>query len=239
MKVQSISGPRVIVALDFPTGTEALAFAARLSPRECRLKVGFELFTSAGPALVDTLVQKGFDVFLDLKFHDIPHTVARASAAAARLGVWMLNVHTLGGSAMMQTAREALETITQRPLLVGVTILTSHSAADLGELGLVDDSEAQVTRLARLAKLSGLDGVVCSAHEASRLHAQYGPEFCLVTPGIRPLGSDPGDQQRVMTPFAAVQAGAHYLVIGRPITQAPDPMAVLAAINRELTGARE
>lgn len=239
MKVQSISGPRVIVALDFPTAAEALAFAARLSPRECRLKVGFELFTSTGPALIEALVQKGFDVFLDLKFHDIPHTVARACAAAARLGVWMLNVHTLGGSAMMQTAREALETITQRPLLVGVTILTSHSAADLGELGLVDDSEAQVTRLARLAKLSGLDGVVCSAHEASRLHAHHGPEFCLVTPGIRPLGSDPGDQQRVMTPFAAVQAGAHYLVIGRPITQAPDPMAVLAAINRELTGARK
>lgn len=239
MNVQSISGPRVLVALDFPTVAEALAFTSRLSPRECRLKVGFELFTGAGPALIETLVQKGFDVFLDLKFHDIPHTVARACAVAARMGVWMLNVHTLGGTAMMQAAREALENVARRPLIVGVTILTSHSAADLGELGLVEDSEAQVTRLARLAGQSGLDGVVCSAREAPRLHAQHGPGFCLVTPGIRPLGSDPGDQQRVMTPFAAVQAGAHYLVIGRPITQAPDPMAVLAAINRELTGARE
>lgn len=239
MKVLSISGPRVIVALDFPAAAEALAFAARLSPRECRLKVGFELFTSAGPALVETLVQKGFDVFLDLKFHDIPHTVARACAVAARMGVWMLNVHTLGGTAMMQAAREALETNARRPLIVGVTVLTSHSAADLGELGLVEDSEAQVMRLARLAEQSGLDGVVCSAWEAPHLHAQFGPGFCLVTPGIRPLGSDPGDQQRVMTPFAAVQAGAHYLVMGRPITQVSDPMTVLAVINRELTGARE
>lgn len=239
MKIQSLAGPRVIVALDFPTASEALTFVARLSPRECRLKVGFELFTSAGPALVETLVQKGFDVFLDLKFHDIPHTVARACAAAARMGVWMLNVHTLGGMIMMQAAREALETAAQRPLLVGVTILTSHSAADLGELGLIEDSETQVMRLARLAGQSGLDGVVCSAREAPRLHAQHGPGFCLVTPGIRPIGSDPGDQQRIMTPFAAVQAGAHYLVIGRPITQAPDPMAILAAISRELAGARE
>lgn len=238
MRVQSISGPRVIVALDFPTDAEALAFTSRLSPRECRLKVGFELFTCAGPALVEALVQKGFDVFLDLKFHDIPHTVARACAAAARMGVWMLNVHTLGGTAMMQAARESLETVARRPLVVGVTILTSHSAADLGELGLVEDSETQVMRLARLAGQSGLDGVVCSAQEAARLQAQHGPGFCLVTPGIRPIGNDPGDQQRVMTPIAAVQAGAHYLVIGRPIIQATDPIAVLAVINRELTGAR-
>lgn len=239
MTMSSFSGPRVIVALDFQTAAEALEFIGRLSPQECRLKIGFELFTSAGPAVVETLVQKGFDIFLDLKFHDIPHTVARACAVAARMGVWMLNVHTLGGTTMMQAARDALETVARRPLVVGVTLLTSHSGADLGELGLVEDSETQVMRLARLAGQSGLDGVVCSAHEASRLHAQHGPGFCLVTPGIRPIGSDPGDQQRVMTPFEAVQAGAHYLVIGRPIIQAPDPMAVLAAINGELTGARD
>ena len=226
--------PRIVVALDFSSADAALNFCERIQPGMCRLKVGFELFTAAGPLLVEKLVAKGFDVFLDLKFHDIPNTVAQACAAAARLGVWMLNVHTLGGRKMMQAARDAMEKSARRPLLIGVTILTSHSAGDLDEIGLGNDPESQVLRLARLAKQSGLDGVVCSAHEAARLRQENGAGFCLVTPGIRPAGAAAGDQQRVMTPTQAVAAGADYLVIGRPITQAADPMTVLAAINREL-----
>ena len=226
--------PRIVVALDFPSADAALNFCERLQPGMCRLKVGFELFTAAGPALVEKLVTKGFDVFLDLKFHDIPNTVAQACAAAARLGVWMLNVHTLGGRRMMQAARDAVEKSARRPLLIGVTILTSHSAGDLDEIGLGNDPGLQVLRLARLARDAGLDGVVCSAQEAARLRGELGDDFCLVTPGIRPAGAAAGDQQRVMTPAQAVAAGADYLVIGRPITQAADPMTVLAAINREL-----
>lgn len=230
----NISGPRVIVALDFPTASAALAFAASVTPQACRLKVGFELFTSAGPALVEALVKMGFDVFLDLKYHDIPKTVAGACAAAARLGVWMLNVHALGGRDMLRAARAAIGTGVQRPLLVGVTLLTSHSAQDLAAIGLPPDPAAQVTRLAGLVREAGLDGVVCSAHEAMALRNLHGPNFCLVTPGIRPHGAAAGDQQRIMTPVEAMRAGAHYLVIGRPITQAVDPRATLAAINRDL-----
>ena len=224
----------MIVALDYPTATEALAFTARLTPQQCRVKIGFELFTSAGPAVVETLVEKGFDVFLDLKYHDIPNTVASACAAAARLGVWMMNVHALGGRRMLVAARESLEKMTHRPLLIGVTVLTSHSGRDLAEIGLPEDPDAQATRLARLAKEAGLDGVVCSAQEAPRLRAEHGAGFCLVTPGIRPAGSERGDQERVVTPSEAVRQGAHYLVIGRPITQAADPVVVLTAINLEL-----
>lgn len=234
MTTSSFSGPRVILALDFPTASEALRFIGRLSPQECRLKIGFELFTSAGPALVETLVQKGFDVFLDLKFHDIPSTVARACTAAAHLGVWMLNVHTLGGSTMLLAAREALQKAVHPPLLVGVTLLTSHCSSDLDELGLTGGINTQVLRLACLAKKSGLDGVVCSAQEAPRLRSEFGAEFCLVTPGIRPLNCNAGDQRRIVTPREANQAGAHYLVIGRAITQAPDPIAMLSTINQEL-----
>jgi len=226
--------PRIVVALDFPSADDALHFCERFQPGMCRLKVGFELYTAAGPALVEKLVAKGFDVFLDLKFHDIPNTVGQACAAAARLGVWMLNVHALGGRTMMQVAREAVEKSARRPLLIGVTILTSHSADDLREIGLAGDPESQVLRLAQLARASGLDGVVCSAQEAVRLRKELGSEFCLVTPGIRPLGSAAGDQQRVMTPAQAIQAGANYLVIGRPITQATDPIGILTAINHEL-----
>lgn len=229
-----IAGPRVVVALDFPSATEALAFVARVTPEQCRLKVGFELFTSAGPAVVESLVEKGFDVFLDLKYHDIPNTVAKACAAAARLGVWMINVHALGGRRMLVAARESLEKLPHRPLLIGVTILTSHSGRDLGELGLPEDPDAQAARLARLVKEAGLDGVVCSAREVSRLRAEHGDDFCLVTPGIRPAGSDHGDQERVVTPRDAFRQGAHYLVIGRPITQAADPVTALAGINHEL-----
>jgi len=230
-----IAGPRVIVALDFPTAFEALAFAARVNPEQCRLKVGYELFTSAGPSVVEALVQKGFDVFLDLKYHDIPNTVAGACSAAARLGVWMVNVHALGGRRMLLAAREALEKLAHRPLLIGVTVLTSHSGRDLGEIGLAENPEAQAALLARLVKETGLDGVVCSAQEATRLRAEHGTGFCLVTPGIRPLGSDRDDQERVVTPLDAVRQGAHYLVIGRPITQAADPVTVLEGINRELS----
>jgi orotidine-5'-phosphate decarboxylase len=232
--VFAVTGPRVIVALDFPTASEALAFAARVTPEQCRLKVGFELFTSAGPAVVETLVEKGFDVFLDLKYHDIPNTVAGACTAAAHLGAWMINVHALGGRRMLSAAREALDKSAHRPLLIGVTVLTSHSASDLGEIGLMTEPAAQAALLARLVQESGLDGVVCSALEAPRLRAEHGPGFCLVTPGIRPAGSAHGDQERVVTPADAVRQGAHYLVIGRPITQAAEPLEVLTAINREL-----
>lgn len=229
-----VSGPRVIVALDFPTASDALSFAACVTPGQCRLKVGFELFTSAGPAVVEALIKKGFDVFLDLKYHDIPNTVASACIAAAHLGVWMINVHALGGRRMMVAARESLEKTPHRPLLIGVTILTSHSGRDLGEIGLPEEPDVHASRLALLAKDAGLDGVVCSAREAAGLHAELGEKFCLVTPGIRPTGSDHGDQERVVSPREAIQLGAHYLVIGRPITQALDPAAALAVINNEL-----
>ena len=234
MKLHSISGSRVIVALDFSTASEALAFIARLSPQQCRLKIGFELFTSAGPALVETLVQKGFDVFLDLKFHDIPTTVGRACEAAARLGVWMLNVHILGGRAMLQAARTSIDKSAQRPLLIGVSLLTSHGAQELIDIGLDPEPQIQVARLAALAKQVGLDGVVCSAQETATLRAVHGAGFCLVTPGIRLAGMATDDQQRVETPLGAVRKGAHYLVIGRPITRASDPIGVLAEINRQL-----
>ncbi len=231
----AVTGPRVIVALDYPTLSEALVFAARVKPEQCRLKVGFELFTSAGPAVVEALRMRGFDVFLDLKYHDIPNTVANACAAAARLGVWMVNVHTLGGRDMLHAARTAIDSGVQRPLLIGVTLLTSHSAQDLAAIGLPPDPAAQAARLAGLAKEAGLDGVVCSAREAAELRNAHGANFCLVTPGIRPAGTASGDQQRVMTPADAVRAGAHYLVIGRPITLAADPLAMLTGINQELT----
>lgn len=231
------SGPRVIVALDYSTANDALAFAERVTPRQCRLKVGFELFTAAGPAVVETLVKQGFDVFLDLKFHDIPNTVARACSAAASLGVWMLNVHTLGGRAMVEAARGAVEKSSRRPLLIGVTLLTSHIRKDFSEIGLDREPAQQVLALARLAKSSGLDGVVCSAEEAGMLRSEIAKPFCLVTPGIRPSGSDVDDQQRVMTPSAAIQAGADYLVVGRPITKASDPVAALMKINDELDAA--
>jgi orotidine-5'-phosphate decarboxylase len=229
----------VIVALDYPRAAEALHLVSRLNPAQCRLKVGFELFTSAGPAVVGKLVERGFDVFLDLKFHDIPHTVASACAAAARLGVWMLNVHASGGQRMLVAAREAIEQSGRRPLLIGVTVLTSQTTEDLLDVGCSSPADEQVFRLARLVRECGLDGVVCSAREAAALRAEHGAEFCLVTPGIRPIGSSKDDQQRIVTPADAMRAGAHYLVIGRPITQAPDPQAVLASINQELSAVQK
>lgn len=231
------TSPRVIVALDYPDAASAQAFVSQVTPPQCRLKVGSELFTSAGPALVENLAGRGFDVFLDLKFHDIPSTVAAACTAAANLGVWMLNVHALGGRQMLLAAREAVGKSSHRPLLVAVTVLTSHSAEDLGVIGLPKDPEGQVMRLAQLVKGAGLDGVVCSAREAPRLRTEFGPGFCLVTPGIRPAGTASDDQKRIVTPLEAVRLGAHYLVIGRPVTRATDPQAVLADIQREIAAA--
>lgn len=225
---------RIIVALDYPEAAPVLALAGRLDPALCKLKVGKELFTAAGPQLVEQLVDKGFGVFLDLKFHDIPNTVAGACQAAARLGVWMLNVHALGGRAMMQAARAALEKTQQRPLLVAVTILTSMDQQALAETGLPGSVEQNVLRLAELAKDSGLDGVVCSALETSALRQALGLDFCLVTPGIRPSEASKGDQSRITTPANALRQGSNYLVIGRPITQAADPLLALQRIGMDI-----
>jgi orotidine-5'-phosphate decarboxylase len=227
--------PRVIVALDFPDAHTAQTFAEQLSPAHCRLKVGMELFTAAGPKAVENLVSRGFDVFLDLKYHDIPTTVARACTQAASLGVWMLNVHVLGGKKMLLAAREAVDRLARRPLLIGVTLLTSHSADDVADLGWERDGVAHhVERLAGLAEAAGLDGVVCSPQETAQLRRRFGKDFLLVTPGVRPAGAATDDQSRTRTPAEAVADGSDYLVIGRPITRAADPVAVLAAINREI-----
>jgi orotidine-5'-phosphate decarboxylase len=231
--------PRVIVALDFPDMMSAFGLAARLDPAACAVKVGKELFTSAEAGLVRELVRRGFRVFLDLKFHDIPNTVAQACTAATRLGVWMIDVHAAGGRAMLSAAREAVAGTAAaegrtRPLLVAVTVLTSLDADDLAAVGVAGSAEAQVLRLAGLAQASGLDGVVCSPHEAAMLRAQYGRNFKLVTPGIRPEGVQVHDQVRVMTPRAAIAAGADYLVIGRAITAAVDPLRALQDINASI-----
>ncbi|PWG63464.1 orotidine-5'-phosphate decarboxylase [Sediminicurvatus halobius] len=224
---------RFIIALDFPDPDAARRLVARLPAGRCRLKVGKELFVRGGPGLVRELVDGGWDVFLDLKFHDIPNTVAGACRAAADLGVWMVNVHALGGSRMLAAAREAIGEGAERPLLTAVTVLTSHDEATLAELGLAGPPAAAVDRLAGLAMAAGLDGMVCSAQEARRLRAAY-PRGRLVTPGIRPAGSSADDQRRVMTPAAALAAGADDLVVGRPVTAAADPAAALAALEAEL-----
>lgn len=233
--MQNPNDPKIIVALDFPSQDPALALADQLDPGKCRLKVGKELFTRSGPALVKALQGKGFDVFLDLKFHDIPNTTSAAVAAAADLGVWMVNVHASGGEKMMVACRERLEQFgADKPLLIAVTVLTSMSSEDLAGIGITGSAEAHVSRLATLTRNCGLDGVVCSAQEAPRLKAEQGADFQLITPGIRPLTADKGDQQRIMTPTDALKAGSDYLVIGRPITQAPDPLAALEAIHTEM-----
>jgi len=240
MTTSNTPDPRIIVALDYADAADALAIVDRLAPELCRLKVGKELFTRSGPGLVRELAGRGFDVFLDLKFHDIPNTVAQACRAAAELGVWMVNVHAQGGRRMMSAARAALDDAGgtaggRRPLLIAVTILTSLGAEDLAEVGLSGSPADNVLRLATLARDSGLDGVVCSPQEAATLAASLGPAFRLVTPGVRPAGAAADDQKRVMTPGQAIAAGAHYLVIGRPITQAPDPIAALRAIAGEIS----
>lgn len=232
--------PKIIVALDYADADAALALASRLDPSLCRLKVGKELFAVAGPALLGQLADKGYQVFLDLKFHDIPNTVASACKAAAKLGVWMMNVHALGGRAMLSAAREALDQAGgMKPKLIAVTLLTSMGQSDLDDIGLQGSLQDVVLRLAALARASGLDGVVCSAQEAARLKKELGQDFCLVTPGIRPLQAASDDQTRIMTPLAARQAGSDYLVIGRPITRADDPLRALQAIQTELLNLRE
>jgi orotidine-5'-phosphate decarboxylase len=226
---------KVVVALDFDNESSALAFVDSISVNSCRLKVGKEMFTYFGPDFVKKLVGKGFDVFLDLKFHDIPNTVAKAVTAAAELGVWMVNVHATGGEKMMRAAHEALVPYGDKaPLLIAVTVLTSMEQSELPLIGVNTPLDVHVVKLATLAKASGLDGVVCSAQEATQLKAKLGLDFKLVTPGIRPAGSALGDQKRIMTPLNAVEAGSDYLVIGRPITQSDNPKEVLAAINSEL-----
>ncbi|GHF93212.1 orotidine-5'-phosphate decarboxylase [Thalassotalea marina] len=230
-----MSDAKVVVALDFDNKADALAFVDSIDPKECRLKVGKEMFTYFGPEFVKELVAKGFDVFLDLKFHDIPNTVAKAVTAAAELGVWMVNVHASGGLAMMQKAKEALLPYGDKaPLLIAVTVLTSMSEQDLQTLGIDKTPAEQVNYLANLTKQAGLDGVVCSAQEAKLLKERLGQDFKLITPGIRPAGSASDDQQRIVTPEQAVADGVDYLVIGRPITKARSPIDVLKAINSSI-----
>lgn len=224
----------VIVALDSADAASALELAASLDPAGCRVKVGKELHTAAGPQVIDDLMRRGFEVFLDLKFHDIPNTVASACRVAARQGVWMMNVHASGGRRMMLAAREAVDFATAKPLLVGVTVLTSLSDADMSEIGFTGTAADNVMRLATLAKACGLDGVVCSAEEAPGLKAALGAGFQLVTPGIRLEGDAGSDQKRVVTPFDAIKLGSDYLVIGRSITHAKDPVATVHSINQQL-----
>jgi orotidine-5'-phosphate decarboxylase len=229
--------PRVIVALDFAEAEQALALVDRLHPALCRVKIGKELFTAAGSQLVESIMRQGFDVFLDLKFHDIPNTVASACRAAAKLGVWMLNVHALGGRKMLLAARDAIPPGETR--LIAVTLLTSLGQEDLDEIGLNGNPGETVQRLALLAHDCGLDGVVCSALEARQLRNRISDAFCLVTPGIRPADTAANEQKRVATPREAIENGSDYLVIGRPITQARDPIAVLQRLNNEIMDDRQ
>ncbi|WP_108946578.1 orotidine-5'-phosphate decarboxylase [Shewanella halifaxensis] len=225
----------ILVALDYDNKNDALQLIDQLDPSMCRLKVGKEMFTLFGPQLVTDIHSRGFELFLDLKFHDIPNTVAKAVAAAAELGVWMTNIHATGGLAMMEAAKRALEPYGDKaPLLIAVTVLTSMSDEELKLLGINVPASEHVLRLAALTKQAGLDGVVCSAQESSLLKSEFGQDFKLITPGIRPVGSDNGDQHRVMTPPQALAAGSDYLVIGRPITKAADPLKALQAIHQTI-----
>lgn len=233
--LHAVTDSPIVVALDYDNRDSALAFVDGIDPRDCRLKVGKEMFTLFGPQLVRDLQQRGFELFLDLKFHDIPNTTARAVAAAAEMGVWMVNVHASGGARMMEAAREALQPFGKdAPLLIAVTVLTSMEASDLADIGITLSPAEHAERLARLTQQCGLDGVVCSAQEAVRFKAELGDAFRLVTPGIRPAGSDAGDQRRIMTPPDAQRAGVDYMVIGRPITQAANPAQALRAILASL-----
>ncbi|WP_247177151.1 orotidine-5'-phosphate decarboxylase [Escherichia coli] len=232
---RAVTNSPVVVALDYHNRDAAMAFVDKIDPRDCRLKVGKEMFTLFGPQFVRELQQRGFDIFLDLKFHDIPNTAAHAVAAAADLGVWMVNVHASGGARMMTAAREALVPFGKdAPLLIAVTVLTSMEVSDLADLGVTLSPADYAERLAALTQKCGLDGVVCSAQEAVRFKQVFGQEFKLVTPGIRPQGSDAGDQRRIMTPEQALAAGVDYMVIGRPVTQSVDPAQTLKAINASL-----
>lgn len=228
-----VSSP-IIVALDYAEAAAAEAMARQLDPAQVRVKVGKELFTRSGPAIVETLQQLGFEVFLDLKFHDIPNTVAGALRSAAALGVWMVNVHASGGRRMLEASAEAVASASRRPLLTAVTVLTSMEQEDLADIGISVAPQEQVLRLAQLAQSCGIDGVVCSAQEARMLRDACGASFCLVTPGIRPAGSAAGDQARIVTPPEAQALGVDYMVIGRPITQAKNPTAAVADVIQSL-----
>jgi len=233
-----VTEKRIIIALDFPTADRAEHFLSNLDPADCRVKIGKELFTSAGPDFVRRVVEKGFDVFLDLKFHDIPNTVAGAVRASAKLGVWMINVHSSGGVRMMSQARAALEEVSgPRPLLIAVTVLTSLTDSDLARQGLLCSPAEQVGRLAELTIEAGLDGVVCSAAETPLLRGKLGDGFIMVTPGIRRTGEANGDQKRVVGPAEALAMGSTYLVVGRPITQANSPADALEEFNSAVAGA--
>ena len=230
-----MSDAKVLVALDYENEKQAFNLIDQLSPEMCRLKVGKEMFTHFGPAFIDKIQKRNFQVFLDLKYHDIPNTVAKACAAAADLGVWMINVHALGGRAMMEAAVNSLVDKQDKPYLIAVTVLTSMSSSDLTELGINKTPADLAIHLAEMAKNSGMDGVVCSAQEALQMRKNLGNDFLLVTPGIRPAGSSNDDQQRIMTPLQAVKSGADYLVIGRPITQSNDPVGILRTINSDIS----
>ena len=226
---------RVIVALDFDDADKAMALVDQLDPAACKLKVGKEMFTLFGPEFVKSLIAKGFDIFLDLKLHDIPNTVAKACKAAAEMGVWMVNVHASGGMEMMKAAKNAIAGSSHpQTKLIAVTVLTSMDQAQLNDVVPEVSPAEQVKKLAQLTADSGLDGVVCSAKEAVMLRETHNDEFLLVTPGIRPAGADVGDQKRVMTPVDAIDAGVSYLVMGRPITQAENPLAALQSVNQSL-----
>ena len=232
-----IHEPRVIVALDYKNEEDALRFVELVNPSLCKLKVGKELFTHTGPNFVSNLIKRGFDVFLDLKFYDIPSTVSKAVAAADDMGVWMTDIHASGGSKMMEEARNTLDKNNSEMLIIAVTVLTSLSRSDLSEVGISFSPEQQVSKLASLAKKSGMDGVVASALEAAELRNSYGDDFILVTPGIRHNLVTINDQKRVMTPSQAIFSGSNYLVIGRPITQASNPVSALKLVNDEILSA--
>lgn len=227
-------GPRLVIALDYPDRESADNLVRQLDPALCRLKVGKELFTRCGPVCVKQWQDRGFDVFLDLKYHDIPNTVAAACRAAADLGVWMVNVHALGGRRMLEAAREAIGGEAGRPLLIAVTVLTSMEDADLSELGLGVSAAELVSRLAEVSRDAGCDGVVCSALDTESMRSRFGEDFVLVTPGIRPDGSGADDQRRTVTPAEAVRTGADYLVVGRPVTAAQDPAGTLRKLATEI-----
>lgn len=239
MQTTTVTDSKIVVALDFQDAKQALALVQQLNPKLCKLKVGKELFTAAGPSFVEQLVAKEFAVFLDLKFHDIPNTVAKACEAASKLGVWMLNVHASGGSAMMQAALEGVDkgrSGSSSPYLIAVTVLTSMNQSALNEIGIETSIEQHVLRLAKLTAQSGLHGVVCSAQEAKLIRSHIRDHFLLVTPGIRPAFASQDDQSRILTPSQALAAGASYLVIGRPITQAKEPLTALSLIYQEVLG---
>jgi len=232
-----MNDPRIIVALDFDDLLSVKSLVSRLSPSLCRLKIGKELFTSCGPEVVEYVQNKGFEVFLDLKFHDIPVTTAKACKVASDLGVWMVNVHALGGPRMLEAASEAIKASRSKTKLIAVTILTSHSQSEIEAVGLSKSIDDQVDLLSVLAFNAGLDGVVCSAREVDKLRSIHGKGFLLVTPGIRPVGSELHDQKRAVSPAKAIESGSNYLVIGRPITQAKDPIKVLTEINSSIMDA--